>query len=40
MSPTAARRQFVHLHAHTHFSLLDATIRIGERPQAALLAWP
>ncbi|HQL30160.1 MAG TPA: DNA polymerase III subunit alpha, partial [Thermoanaerobaculales bacterium] len=41
MSPTAARRQFVHLHVHTHFSLLDATIRIDELgKQVAALGMP
>ena len=41
MSPTSASRRFVHLHAHTHFSLLDATIRIGElTKQVAALGMP
>jgi DNA polymerase-3 subunit alpha len=41
MSPARASRSFVHLHLHTHYSLLDATIRIGElTKQVAAFGMP
>jgi DNA polymerase-3 subunit alpha len=41
MSPLPDSRRFVHLHVHTHFSLLDATIRIAElTKQVAALGMP
>ena len=41
MSPSPDSRRFVHLHTHTHFSLLDATIRIAElTKQVAALGMP